>query len=812
MISQQDLALQMIAQLRVLDPSASAEIGTPERKILDTFAQALYDSQIDISALNNSLNLDDKFGTQLDRFLAIFGFGRRKATYASGFVTFSRTTPSTLDIRIPAGTTIQAPAENIGGTNEIVSNVQFSTTYDVILAAGDTSVYAPVRCNVAGSVGNVSANKITEFIGTTTYGITAVTNETKISNGADLESDTEFKLRFRNTVFRNLAGTQDQYMALAISTAFTSKANVVGPISLYKEYIQVPAVDDASAYDVDYPVGVDTETGGGSSGEYTTALSTIPYAKDIWNQNPVFVSSNSDDITSIFYREGVDYDFNWSSSGAPNVGDTLRFNTASPAVLDSRVPGSLGIPGVLAEPSNVTFTNVYTGADAAVAAIRPNDVVLLEYQYLSSASRNNKALNITNAVDVFIDGGNDTLASTVIPRPTTSTAFSNTSSSKYYYENYRRVGDSSRRPVIGNVFTPLFWQPVTDVPDTIVVGGTTTYYKGVHYWAVEDVSNLGGSVRSRCGIEWSVNTNGVLSTDDPDASPGTYTGAVITNVTSESIEVNDYVYDKNIIDLQSALEGSKQITTDVLARKAKRRYFKLNLAIMYTPGVSIANVNAQISLAVDRFLKSLYFGSAIQLSDLLQVVHGVSGVDNVRWVPDSPATSIAVAQPNQTRVIETDIDGNPLLNVRSERTSPGTSGSHEFQALYLTGNPISGTFKLVWRHAESSDLNYDATAGQIQTELRAIIGENVVVTEDTRPTDGVITPIRSFVVEWPSNGDQEINIESIPSLAGGDYAIANDFFLKDDELAALSAGVLSTDSAAGIIAEPRAQNTWVRTN
>ena len=69
MASQQDIALQMIAQLRLLDPSASAEVGTPERKILDTVAQTVFDSQIDLEALSAQLDVDSKYGAGLDRFL-----------------------------------------------------------------------------------------------------------------------------------------------------------------------------------------------------------------------------------------------------------------------------------------------------------------------------------------------------------------------------------------------------------------------------------------------------------------------------------------------------------------------------------------------------------------------------------------------------------------------------------------------------------------------------------------------------------------------------------------------------------------------
>jgi hypothetical protein len=102
--TQQQIALQMLAQLRRLDPSVSAEVGTPERKLLDTVAQSLSDSQIDLTALQQGLDIDGKFGDTLDRFLALFGFARQRATYSQGFITFSRITPSTVDILIPANT------------------------------------------------------------------------------------------------------------------------------------------------------------------------------------------------------------------------------------------------------------------------------------------------------------------------------------------------------------------------------------------------------------------------------------------------------------------------------------------------------------------------------------------------------------------------------------------------------------------------------------------------------------------------------------------------------------------------------------
>src|SRR4051794_21623613 len=112
-LTQNQLALQMLAQLRVLDPSVSAEVGTPERKILDTVAQALSDTQVDLTQLASALDIDAKYGSNLDNFLALFGFGRQQAVQATGFVTFHRDVASTVDIRIPAGSQMMIPPDEI---------------------------------------------------------------------------------------------------------------------------------------------------------------------------------------------------------------------------------------------------------------------------------------------------------------------------------------------------------------------------------------------------------------------------------------------------------------------------------------------------------------------------------------------------------------------------------------------------------------------------------------------------------------------------------------------------------------------------
>ena len=325
-VTQQQLSAQMLAQLRMLDPSASAEVGTPERKILDTVAQALSDAQVDLTQLAGALDVDAKVGAKLDQFLALFGFGRQVATRAQGFVTFSRLdadgnpSPSNLDIRVPSGTQVMASNGSTLSTtitDHAVQHAVYETSFEVTLLAGESEVSVPVKAIIPGSASNVAANRVREWGATAVYGIFDITNPAPITGGVDREDDDELKIRFKNTVFRNLAGTQDQYIALAVAAAYVTKVNVVGPISRYREYIQVPPEDDLAAYNVNpEDVGPEDEGGVGLPGEYTTALSTIPYSKHTYDTVPTFVSNGKSAGNSIFWREELDWRMNTTAAEA----------------------------------------------------------------------------------------------------------------------------------------------------------------------------------------------------------------------------------------------------------------------------------------------------------------------------------------------------------------------------------------------------------------------------------------------------------------------------------------------------------------
>ncbi len=886
-LSQTQIAEQMVAQLRLLKPTISAEVGTPERLILDTVAGALAESSIDLIGLAEALNVDSKFGANLTNFMSLFGFERQKATVATGFVKFKRNSPATVNIIIPSGVILKSHIST--ATDGI--QPEFVTISSITLNVGETETgLVPIKAKNPGSIGNVPAEAVTIMSFAPVLGITSVTNPAATTGGTDQEDDNSLKTRFKNTVFRNLAGTEDQFLALSIATAFSTKANVIGPISKYQEYLQVPVGDDQTLFPFGggqpypgfpYPLMVRGSTTGtvvtvpstigikaedpvelykaGDSPElafsgkvtsvtspttfkiptpvgepildgwvfvgdfkpyfetlvnkWTTALSTNPFAKEIWRGLPVFISNITSGISKFFFREGVDFKFNYP----PLLqGDTLR------AMIDGIGPDPrTNITGK--NQPNVTFTNVFLGANPeAVKALSPEDIVLFEYAYTSSASRNSILHNVTNAVDVYIDGTNEQSTSTIFSAPLAgnSQAFVDDPVSMYYYENYRRDGDPTKRPLEGNILTTLFSPPVLAIPGQITIGADI-YHLNTHYWLVHDTSGYFGTIRARDGIEWSATIQGDRGGPEegvptPEKPEPEYTGRTFAELEApELIEVEPYFYDQNIEDLQAALEASRQITTDVLAHKAHIRYFKLNITVVYAPQATPSTVNNSIHEALTLFFSNQNFGNVVRLSDLLAQIHNVTGVQNVRWSNDIPN------DPNLIRVAQTDINGKPLEGIFLDRLRWGIHGNKEVQSLYVVGHPERGAYQLVFgpgpseRTKEIKPVEEGTTAVKLEEEINTVLGAGfVTVSEDKRSSTNVVEPIRSFRITYKTAGKRVLPTvfyapnPSDKPLAGGEYTFDADFFLRDDELPALPTGMQEGDTVPGLIIKSRAQNVW----
>lgn len=607
-----EITQSIITQARLIDPNISLEVGTPERKIVEAVAEAISIASVDIEVLTGQLYLDELSGSRIDSFASLFGFSRQIGTRASGLVTLSRDNAGTYDTTIPKGTQFATRAGNG------VPGLIFIATETVSLRANETRVIVRVECTTIGGIGNLPAGIIDSLPNSINIpGISRVTNEVPTSGGMNSESDDQLKIRFQNTIFRNMAGTMDQFLALCLSHPAVTKATVIGPQSKYVENIQIPqtADDEVSI------LGTTTKS-------YTTSLSSVPYAKYTFSNN--YYLSKGSGKNAKFLKPGKDYVFN------------------NPAHL---VNGAEGQNIIDRKAPNVTLLGDSTVSNG-VTIIHPGNILFFEHTYLSKASRNDWSRGIYNCVDVYVNGQQSQLASSEEAFPSTAAVLQGDSSKSFYYKDWLRIA-TNEQAVVGNKLQVFYFQPMINIPATSITINNNIYYEAkyvhpndktkawttkvyykstsdvgqtpvgyyiddqtfkvpaieAHYFVVEDVSSHRGTVRARNGIEWLSNVT-------------------LAEGTSFTI---DYNYNLSVWQLQAVLERSKQITTDPLVHSSVFKYFRMYLTIMYVEGFTEENVNYQIYESLTAFFNTQYFGTTIQMSDILQVVHNTSGVDNVRW-------------------------------------------------------------------------------------------------------------------------------------------------------------------------------------
>ncbi len=260
---------QMRAALAVVEPELDTTVGSTTRKILDAVGEVVVEAYADKYLLDYQYDLEAKTGTDLEDFVALFGFNRLPAKRASGTVVFER--------RAAGQEAFIAFGTQIASTDALPLVV--STVVPAVLPAGDTLISVPVQAVIGGSRGNVAPNALTRMV-TPLENITSVSNPAALTGGVDAESDDALRLRFRRTVFRSLAGTEQMFLGVCLDDPGVSQANAIGASKRYRESIQL--------------------VGG-------TATSTVPNAKYIY---PNSVTAGRDVDGGDIFVPGVHFSFN----------------------------------------------------------------------------------------------------------------------------------------------------------------------------------------------------------------------------------------------------------------------------------------------------------------------------------------------------------------------------------------------------------------------------------------------------------------------------------------------------------------------
>lgn len=256
-VSHEDIVTQMRDALRVSDPDLDTSVGTPARKIMDAVAASLADAYIEHHMLSYAYDIDSKNDADLDAFVQLFGLARITPRRAVGAVTFNRIGDLTPTVFIPVGTEVASSTD----LSLVVQTVTGGT-----MMPGTTSITVPVIAVTGGPEYNLAAGAL-NLITSPIQGVNSVVNAAALTGGMSRETDSELRERWKKTVFRSLAGTEQMYLGVALDDSDCYAASVVGSSKPRSEILQIPITGDTvtqiadASFIYSSPVQVTTEDG-----------------------------------------------------------------------------------------------------------------------------------------------------------------------------------------------------------------------------------------------------------------------------------------------------------------------------------------------------------------------------------------------------------------------------------------------------------------------------------------------------------------------------------------------------------------------
>jgi hypothetical protein len=145
-----------------------------------------------------------------------------------------------------------------------------------------------------------------------------------------------------------------------------------------------------------------------------------------------------------------------------------------------------------------------------------------------------------------------------------------------------------------------------------VVGDVTYAYQIVH-----DNTAFGWTPGSMFGLEWAIANVPANNSVFTVGSDGAYT------------------YNEVPVSVQQEIDSWRLAGTDAQAHQATAVLLRFSLAVMYDRISYPPQVNQALDAALSGWLNSLGINSIVQVSDVLQILHNVPGVDNIRFLNGS---------------------------------------------------------------------------------------------------------------------------------------------------------------------------------
>lgn len=558
------VASQIIGNLRLTDPELDTSVGTTTRKIIDAVAESIAEAYVDSHLLGYQYDIDSKIDAELDDFVQLFGMSRMPAKRASGVVTFVRQGNSAArnNVFIPINSQILSIT---------TPTVVVQTVTGAYMEPSALTVDVAVQAVQAGPAGNLPAGSLTR-IGSPIGGVQQVTNINPLTGGTAQETDAELRLRWKKTVFRNMAGTEQMYLGIALDHPNCYAANVIGSSKKRREQVQIV----------------------GGVGQCTVDDAAFTYSE------PIFVGRNID-AGDINLRQ---VDYSWNTSVNPP-----RFNVLDAANMPDGELFEVDFEYQPKASRNEAGQGITNRVDIWVGGTRASDTTTGEGDFRS-------------AVQTVIFRSGNTFTDTALPTPDPMS-------------RHKFIRSDFTKPANGNVFIPLAWGPILAVPPVLSIAGQVyAQADGDHplgtseeiagesvkyaYRVVHDDTAYGWTSTSRFGLEWH---------NDITYMPPNHTVFTIGGQAT-----NPYLYNGMISDIQEQVERWRLLGVDAKVHQAKPIELRLSFAIMYEPRANRPAVDTEIDRTLAAYMQTRGFQGRVQASDLLQVAHNVVGVDNIRFL------------------------------------------------------------------------------------------------------------------------------------------------------------------------------------
>jgi hypothetical protein len=558
--------------------------------------------------LSDPINLQLLIDEQFDKSASNFNITRKGSSAAVGTVLFYSEIVPTQDILIPDGAVVSSIVDPDTGA----PSVSFSVQGSVLLSVRDINHYynsslkryeieANIRAITPGSASNVPAGVIT--ISRNLIPTIQVINNAPTLFGTDRETNLGLANRIKLAKVSYDSGTEGGYEDTAYNIPGVLQARIEkagdplmmrdydmstgthigGKVDVYVKGVQKNQYIDQVAFRYDYP----TDTYGNKVGEQFSVVN----ASELMLRTPNPKVTDTSPIVSVSRVRNISRSENYSLTGMQIV------NGGNTVLLEKN------------------YQNLSVG-------MATKDVVEVSYLYRSSNSvvlANQPVISIVSVVSsqgTIIDPSKYLLVKTEDPLQNGSSSIAKDSVQFLFNENddiqeFIQVNDEEHVMLLDTPARLLL--KGVDI-STVVVSPTS----GIDFIRDVDYSLTVGSESAYTYVNLLDNSK----IRHGDTVQVTYKASENFNVT--------YVHNGLVQVVQEAITKMKHACADTIVKEAVQNFADISFQVYKKTGVDSSLLKSRIQTAVANYVARLKMGDSFTQGALINVIHGVTGVKEIR--------------------------------------------------------------------------------------------------------------------------------------------------------------------------------------